>query len=157
MAEATNKQIIALKRFAKNPELSQGILKRVSFDDLSREEASDLIKECYAKRSDKSFESASSIVEGCGSNGSFSQNYRKDDGKFGTVTLTDEELFEVREAHKRHCIEVLSDCEEDYPNDRELQLSMFDKRVDKVFTWIQQALDEKVRRVRGGSNGSQHQ
>src|SRR4030042_1652738 len=154
MTNATSKQIIALKRFAKNPELSQGILKNVSFDDLSREEASDLIKECYAKQSDKSFEPASSIVEGNGSKGSFSQNYRKDDGNFGTATLTDEELLEIRESHKKHCIEVLADCEEDYPDDRELQLSMFDKRVDKVFTWIQQALDEKVRRVRGGSNGS---
>jgi hypothetical protein len=156
MTDATEKQVIALKRFARNPELSQGILKSVSFDDLSKKEASELIKECYAKQNDKGGESATFIVESNGSKGSFSQNYRKDDGNFGTITLTDEELLGVREAHKIHCIEVLRDCEEDYPDDRELQLAMFDKRVDKVFTWIQQALDEKVRRERGGSNGSQY-
>ena len=65
----------------------------------------------------------------------------------------------------KHCIsgrengtskKVLRECEEDYPEDKEVQLAMFDKRTDKVFTWLQQALDEKVRRTRGVNNGSQY-
>ena len=45
MAEATDKQIIALKRFAKNPNLKE-ILQGKQFDELSKDEASELIKEC---------------------------------------------------------------------------------------------------------------
>lgn len=147
--EATEKQINALKRLAKNPELSNGVLKGVSFDELSKSEASNLIKQCLAKRFQENYDDGTFSFK-------FSQNYRKDDGSFGTAALTDEELAEVREAHKKHCIAILEDCEDDYPDDNELQLAMFSRRADKVFTWIQQALDEKVRRVRGGSNGSQY-
>ena len=46
MEDATQRQVIALKRFAKNPELSSGLLKGKRFDELSKEEASELIQEC---------------------------------------------------------------------------------------------------------------
>ena len=46
MTEATKRQVIALKKFARNPELNQGILKGVQFDELSKEEASELIQGC---------------------------------------------------------------------------------------------------------------
>jgi len=154
MGNATEKQVIALKRFARNSELSQGILKGVQFDELSKEEASELIKKCY--------EQGSSNGNGngflTGKTGDFvirfSQNYRNGDGDFKTVYLTDEEEEAVRMAHKEHCIDVMKDLQDDYPEDRELQLAMFEKRADKIFTWIQQGLDEKVRKTRGAGNGN---
>ena len=154
MTQATEKQIIALKKFAKNPELSSGLLKGVRFDDLSKEEASDLIKKCYEAQNNGN--SNGSVLEGSDFKIRFSQNFKNGDGNFSTVTLTDEELEAVRNAHREHCAEVLRDCDKDYPDDKELQISMFDKRADKVFSWIQQALDEKVRKTRGANNGSQY-
>jgi len=143
MEEATEKQINALKKFAKNPELSKGLLKGVSFDQLDKEEARELIGKCYDHVNGSSEEEEDSSFEI-----KFSQNYRNGDGKFGNVSLSSEELLEVREAHSQHCREVMQECEEEYPNDRELQLAMFDKKADKIFTWIQQALDQKVRMAR---------
>lgn len=151
--EATEKQVIALKRFAKDPELSQGILKGVQFDELSKEEASELIKKCYGQQDDGN---GSQTGEGVDFKIGFSQNYRNGDGSFKTIVLSDEELEDIREAHKKHCIDIMSDCMEDFPDDRELQLAMFDKMADKIFTWIQQGLDEKVRTTRGAGNGNQH-
>ncbi|MBM3200690.1 hypothetical protein FJZ53_07150 [Candidatus Woesearchaeota archaeon] len=134
----TEKQLIALKRFAKNPELSQGILKGVKFDGLSKEEASELIKKCLGQNNSSegvlTGDSADFVIR-------FGQNY-KDGDVFKTVFLTSEELEAIRNAHREHCAEVLRECEDDYPDDRELQLAMFDKRTDKIFTWLQQALDE---------------
>ena len=150
MEDATQRQVIALKRFVRNPELSGGLMKGKRFDELSKEEASELIKRCYEHQN---------VVagEGCEFGIKFSQNYRNGDGSFKTVALTDEELAEIRSAHRRHCEQVIEECSEDFSDDRELQFALFDKSADKIFTWIQQALDEKVRETRGGSNGSQHQ
>jgi len=144
MEEATEKQINALKKFAKNPELSKGLLEGVQFEGLDKEEARELIGKCYDlvnTNSEEEQEDSSFKVR-------FSQNYRNGDGKFGNVRLSSEELLKVREAHSQHCIKVMQECEEDYPADRELQLAMFDKKADKIFTWIQQALDKKVRMAR---------
>lgn len=156
MTDATEKQVIRLKKFVKdNPDLSKGILKGIQFDDLGMAEASELIKKCYDYEkgvADDNSEHDSDVSSEFRVR--FSQNYRNGNGAFGTVSLTDEELAEIRTAHKDHCQQVMEDCEEDYPDNRELQLAMFDKRADKIFTWIQQALDEKVRKTRGGSNGS---
>ena len=148
MGDATQKQIIALKRFAKNRELSSGILKGVQFDELSKEEASDLISKCYDRENGVIDDSNDVDEDDSEFSLKFSQNYKNGDGSFGTATLTDEELAEVRDAHRKHCEQVMNDCCENYPDDREFQLAMFDKRCDKVFTWIQQALEEKVRRAR---------
>lgn len=144
MEQATDKQVIALKRFAKNPSLSQGILKGVHFDSLSKEEATELIKKCIAETNGEDAEQAGSgefIIK-------YSQNYKNGNGAFATTTLSDEELESVRRAHREHCAEIMAECEEDYPNDREMQVAMFNLRCDKVFTWIQQALEEKVRNKR---------
>lgn len=80
----------------------------------------------------------------------FSQNYRNGDGKFGTVFLSEEELGKVRQAHRRHCLDVLAECEADFRDDPGKVLAVFEKRADKVFSWIQQALEEMVRKSRGG-------
>jgi hypothetical protein len=29
-----------------------------------------------------------------------------------------------------------------------MQLAMFEKRADKIFTWVQNSLDEKIRKLR---------
>lgn len=154
MEKATYKQIKALKRFARNPELSQGLLKGIEFDSLTKQDATALIQKCIDQANGTSENCETEDEEGFKVR--YSQNYRNGDGSFKTVVLTDEEMTEIREAHKKHCIEVMSDCMEDFPDDRELQLAMFDKMADKSFTWIQQALDEKVRETRGGGNGNQH-
>ncbi len=154
MEQATDKQVIALKRFARNSELSQGLLKGIAFDSLSKQDATALIQKCIDQANGTSESNESEDKEGF--KVKYSQNYRNGDGSFKTVVLTDEELAEVREAHKKHCIDIMSDCMDDFPNDRELQLAMFDKMADKSFTWIQQALDEKVRTTRGNGNGNQH-
>ena len=52
--EATNKQVMALKRFARNPGLINGVFRGVQFDQLSKEEASELIKKCLGRNGDAS-------------------------------------------------------------------------------------------------------
>jgi len=46
MESATEKQIMALKKFARNSELSKGILKGIEFKDLDKQQASNLITQC---------------------------------------------------------------------------------------------------------------
>ncbi len=137
MEIATEKQIKALKGFAKYPRLSEGILGGVDFDKLSKGEASDLIGKCKDALDGESpaYNGEFKIR--------FSQAYQTRDGPRKTVALSEEELAMVRAAHAKHCQEIMMECEEDYPNDSELLLAMFDKRCDKVFTWIQQALAGK--------------
>lgn len=143
MEQATSKQVIALKRFAKNPELSKGILKGVDFDGLSKQDATELIKKCIAETNgEETGEASDEFVM------KYAQNYKNGNGAFATIILTDEELDSVRRAHREHCAEIMAECEEDYPDDKDLQVAMFNQRCDKVFTWIQQALEEKVRNTR---------
>ena len=118
---------------------------RINRKPKSFEEADALIKEALSKDK-KSLEEAKGRV--LNSFPCYSQNYRDHNGTWKTVRLAIEELIKVRGAHRQHCIQILKECEDDYPNDRELQLAVFDKRCDKVFTWIQQALDEMVRQER---------
>jgi len=141
MESATEKQVMALKSLARNPELSQGILKGIKFSELSKQEASQLITKCYGKKENNEEQHDEDGVR-------YSQNYRDNYGIFRTTNLTEEELKGVREAHRKHCQEILEECNEDYPEEPELILAVFDKRCDKIFTWIQQALDEKVRKQR---------
>ena len=114
----------------------------------------DFDEEKITKEEAKKIISAS--LKKTGSVPSFSQNYRDHNGTWKTVKLTVEELARLRGVHRQHCVQILEECSEDFPDDRELLLAVFDKRADKIFTWIQQSLDEKVRETRGGSNGSQH-
>lgn len=141
---ATEKQVACLKRFVKeSPELSKGILKGVEFSELSKSEATDLIDKCIGERNgaESAFVNGEFRVR-------FGQNFKNGNGNFRTAVLSDEELEAVRSAHKQHCIEVMKDLEEDYPGDKQMQLAMLDKRCDKIFTWVQLALDEKVRMAR---------
>ena len=128
---------------------------KIDFDEeeITKEEAKTLISEALNKNR-KSLEGAKEKV--LNSFPRFSQNYRDHNGTWKTVKLTVEELSKLRAAHRQHCIQILEECEDDYPTDRELVLAVYDKRADKIFTWIQQALDEKVRQTRGASNGSQY-
>lgn len=141
--DATEKQVIALQKFAKNKELSGGILKDMKFDELSKEDATELIGKCYDHVNGNN---------GNNGNGDFimgyAQNYRNGDGAFKTVGLSSVELEHVRHVHREHCAEIMNECMADHPDDVEMQLAVFDKRADKIFSWIQQALDDKVRKSR---------
>ena len=64
------------------------------------------------------------------------------------TTLTDEEILNIRDADKRHCKEILNECRDEYPGEPEIQIAVFDKRCDKIFSWIQQARDQKIREQR---------
>ena len=147
MTEATSKQIMALKKFAKNKEIYNEYLKGVQFDELSKEEATELIGKCYDHVNQNKTD-LEEDEEGTDEGIKFSANYKNKDGSFGTVILTDEELVEVRQAHRQHCEEIYNQCVDDYSNDEDVQVAMFEKRADKVFTWIQQKLEEKVRQAR---------
>ena len=118
---------------------------KVSKKPKSFEEADALIKEALNKDKKSLEETKGKVLN---SLPCYSQNYRDLNGTWKTVKLTIEELTELRDAHRQHCIQILEECEDDYPNDKELQLAGFDKRCDKIFTWIQQALDQKVRQER---------
>ena len=144
MERATEKQVLTLKKLAKNPELSQGLLKSVKFDELSKQEASQLISKCFDDNNTKKDDEDHPV--------NYCQNYKDNYGIFRTTALTDEELERVRETHRKHCQEILEECNEDYPEEPELILAVFDKRCDKIFTWIQQTLDEKVMKHRGNAN-----
>ena len=108
-------------------------------------EADALIKEALSKNKKSLGEVEGRILN---SLPCYSQNCRDHNGTWKTVKLTVEELTKLRGAHRQHCIQILEECEDDYPDDRELALAVFDKRTDKIFTWIQQELDEKVRQER---------
>jgi len=145
MTSATNRQVVALKKFAKDKELSSGILKGVQFDELDKEEARELIAKCYEhiNGNNQSFDDDHDEFRI-----QFSENYRNSDGSFGIAILTDEEVAEVRHAHSEHCDQIYKECVDIYPEDNDVQMAMFDKRADKVFTWLQQALQAKVRKAR---------
>jgi hydroxylamine reductase (hybrid-cluster protein) len=143
MENATEKQVLALKKFARNHELSRGILRGIQFENLNKKEASDLIDRCIKQNSN--FKNADELDD---PKIKYAQNFRDNNGKFRTTALSEQELEKIREAHRQHCQQILSECSEDYPEESELILAVFDKRCDKIYTWIQQALDEKVRQQR---------
>jgi hypothetical protein len=120
---------------------------KVDFDEntVTKEEAKNLISKALSENRKKVEQAKEKISN---SLPCYSQNYRDLNGTWRTVKLTAEELMKLRGAHRQHCIQILEECEEDFPNDRELVLAVFDKRADKIFTWIQQELDEKVRQER---------
>jgi hypothetical protein len=143
MESATEKQVLALKKFARNNELSRELLRGIEFENLNKKEASDLITKCIEQSS--TFRNADELDD---PKIRYAQNFRDQNGKFRTTALTDGELERIREAHSKHCEQILLECKEDYPDETEIMLAVFDKRCDKIYTWIQQALDEKVRQQR---------
>jgi ABC-type branched-subunit amino acid transport system ATPase component len=68
------------------------------------------------------------------------------------VKLNEKEEAKVRALHDVESIRIFRSCMEDAQSltdspERRLKiaLALFDKRCDKVFTWMQRALDEKAR------------
>ena len=141
MENATEKQVIALKKFAKNPELSKGILKGIEFKDLDKQQASELITKCINQTNNIYGEESEDKIR-C------SQNFKDAYGIFRIATLTHEELLKIREAHREHCRQILNECRDEYPGEPDVHLAVFEKRCDKIFSWIQQALNGKVRQCR---------
>lgn len=150
MYAATEKQVKCLEGFAKDKDVSQEVLKGMTdFSKLDKRAATELIQKCFdctKKRKSPNIEAVKQKTTG--KNGLFATNYRKNDGNYDTVYLTDEELEAVRTAHAEHLTELHNELEESYPDNAELQAAMLYLRGDKVFTWIQQALDQKVREQR---------
>lgn len=141
MEKATEKQVITLKKFAKNPELSREILKGIEFDDLNKQEASELITKCINQTNNIYEEEGDDKIR-------YSQKFRDAYGIFRLATLTDEEIAKIRKDHREHCRQIFIECRDEYPGEPDVQLAVFEKRCDKIFTWIQQALDGKVRQCR---------
>ena len=138
MVDATDKQINALKRLTKFPNLANGVLKDIEFDGLDKKEASELISKC-----NELLDSKPNMQNDNGFQIIFRQTHMTGSGHKETVELYGEELEKIRSAHAKHCQKILIELEEEYPEDRELQLAVFNKRCDKIFTWIQQALSKK--------------
>jgi hypothetical protein len=72
-----------------------------------------------------------------------------------TVKLSEEEEAKIRTLHDVESIRILRTCMEDaqYLSDNperclQIALALFDKRCDKIFTSIQEALAQKVRQAR---------
>lgn len=68
-----------------------------------------------------------------------------------TIRLSEEEEAKIRALHDVETIRILRTCMEDAQflsenPERRLQiaLALFDKRCDKIFTWMQKALDYKA-------------
>jgi hypothetical protein len=146
MESATEKQVQTLKNLSKNPELSQGILKGLNLNGITKQQASQLISKCFDNKERNNHDDKRDDEEEDGI--TYSQNYRDQYGIFKTARFTEEELEGVRQAHREHCQQILQECQEDYPEEPEIILSVFNKRCDKIYTWIQLALDEKVRKER---------
>ena len=140
MESATEKQVLTLKSFARNPELNKSLFKGIEFEKLNKRQASELITRCYGANT-KTTESSDYQMR-------YTQIYKDSNGRYRTVFLTEEELLAVREAHRKHCHQILSECKEDYPTEPGNQQCVFHKRCDKIYTWIQLAVADKVRRER---------
>jgi hypothetical protein len=126
MTEATEKQLAALEKFSKNDDLKE-LFKGIDLGSLEKKAASDLLDRCIGK------------ING-NKNGQSGGKYRK----VGRgVRLSDDEMENVRQDHRQHCRDIINECMDDFPEDTELQLAVFNKRCDKVFTWIQRAVEEK--------------
>ena len=141
MGSATEKQVIALKKFAKNPKFSKGVLKGIQFGDLDKVQASELISKCLEQGNNANGQNGQDKTR-------YPENFRDAYRIYRMTTLTDEEAKRIREAHKKHCKEILNECRDEYPGEPAVQLAVFDKRCDKIYTWIQQGRDEKIRKQR---------
>jgi len=135
---ATDKQLVALEKFSKNSELKK-LFENIDLKNISRKDASKLMEECIKQVNEKAATKLKNVI--------FSANYKNGNG-WKSVMLTDAELESIRGAHKRHCEKIIDECHKEYPESKLMALAMFEKRADKVFTWIQQALDMKIRQRR---------
>jgi hypothetical protein len=73
-------------------------------------------------------------------------------GTWILMSLTDKEVEEVEESHRKDCLKKLNECLTDseifegYSASHQLSvaLALFDKRSHQLFTMIQAKLDEKI-------------
>jgi hypothetical protein len=87
-----------------------------------------------------------------------SQNYRYN-GSWSTLSLTEEEISQLKKAHREYTSKVMAECIVDAMDKNSLEscgcscvtiaVALFEARVDKFFTWVMRALQDKTRRVRG--------
>lgn len=80
----------------------------------------------------------------------FSKNINNGEG-WQTVSLSEEEEAKITALHDVETIRILRACTEDaqfLTANREqtfqIALALFDKRCDKIYTWIERALDNKA-------------
>ncbi|MBW2149843.1 MAG: DEAD/DEAH box helicase family protein [Deltaproteobacteria bacterium] len=82
------------------------------------------------------------------------KNYRRDDGIWATVVLTDDEEHQLRQSHREQLVEIIKECIEDSkriaePNGCiEIFLALFEKRADHIFTVMNNKMTEKVYEAR---------
>jgi hypothetical protein len=132
MKPASTKQKKLLRDFANDKKL-QPILNGKDFDKLNSKEASDLIKECMKRNGQKDRSKQSAPSKGNKS------SYNNLD----TVELTEKEETQVREEHREHCKNIMQECLDDWPQNKQVAIAVFEKRADKIFTRLQRAKTEK--------------
>ena len=83
------------------------------------------------------------------------QNYRYN-GDWRTLKLSSVEMEDLKQLHREYTASVAKQCLEDAslfeviaPVDRtRIACALFEVRVEKFFTWVQRALEEKTRKAR---------
>ena len=165
----TQNQIFLLKRL----QVTNGgvALEEKDFEKLSKQQASGMIDAMIRDRKkgkdgkgngngkavqqmSEGSESGNAEVEIISKPFLFTQNFRGDNGAWSVARMTAEEEEALRKEHGKHCLKVLRECLEVYPEDYQLAIALFEKRADKFFSWAQAFLEEKVRLSRGnGNNG----
>lgn len=165
MSNATQNQVRALKALVKLPEIRSKYLENVDFDNLQIDQASDLIGKCRAlerqlKSAPYTQDKAPPKIQGQkempfeNSAGKpahenqykirFSKNYRQPNGFLGYVSLNDQEIGAIEQAHRKYSSRVLEDCLADTENDAQKALALHNKRCHKIFSLVQQQLDYKI-------------
>ena len=76
-------------------------------------------------------------------------------GGWKTLSLTESEIEVLKELHGRHTVETLKQCIDDVkeviPQTVDIShavCALFEARVEKFFTWVQRALQDKTRNAR---------
>lgn len=143
MGKATREQIITLKKIVKdNPAESRAIVKGVQFDELTEEQASDLISKCNEHIN------GTNTQNGNPSNPNRNNSYKKNDNGSWKPLLTKEQLDKVREDYREYSKDVMHQCEKDFPDDKDKQMAVFYLRCEKPYTWEQRAREEKGKQTR---------
>ncbi|OVE78783.1 hypothetical protein BVY01_04440 [bacterium I07] len=82
-----------------------------------------------------------------------SRNYKYNNG-WRSLYLSAAELEELREQHREHTMQIMKDCIldarmilENGEQDR-IACTLFESRVDKFFTWVMRALEDKTQNAR---------
>ena len=161
----TQNQIFLLKRLSSTD--GSFALQEKDVEKLSKQQASGMIDAMIRDRKKNgkgkgNGKGTHQVSEGNGSSAEseiaskpflFTQNFRGDSGAWSVARMTAEEEEALRKEHGKHCLKILRECLEVYPEDYQLAIALFEKRADKFFSWSQAFLEEKVRLSRGNGNG----